>query len=87
MEEAKKREREEREYKQQELHGPEPFNPAQIKTNLKYQYPFLGKDEFYTHSFLLSEDPYDSTKDERLRAKWIDEAKQLFGEFKPQGIS
>jgi hypothetical protein len=34
----------------------------------------------------LSEDPYDSTKDERLRAKWIEEAQMLFGEFKPQGL-
>jgi hypothetical protein len=54
-----------------------------IKANSKYQYPFLAKDEKYTYSFLLQEDPYDSTKDERLRAKWIEEARQLFGEFKP----
>lgn len=58
-----------------------------MKPTAKYQYPFLGKDEVYTHTFLLQEDPYDSTKDERLRAKWIDEARQLFGEFRPQGLT
>jgi hypothetical protein len=46
-----------------------------VKTNYKYEYPFLGKDEKYTYAFLLQEDPYDSTKDERLRAKWIEEAR------------
>jgi hypothetical protein len=51
----------------------------------KYEYPFLGKDEVYTYAFLLQEDPYDSTKDERLRAKWIEEARMLYGDFKPPG--
>ena len=61
--------------KQQWLHGDAPFNPAQIKPTAKHSYPFLGLDEVYTYSFLLQDDPYDSTKDERLRAKWIDEAR------------
>ena len=61
------------------------FNPAKVKKNVKHQYPFLGKDEQYTYSFLLADDPYDATKDEILRAKWMDEAKQLFGDFKPSG--
>ena len=69
------------------MHGNTLFNPAQVKANYKYEYPFLGKDEQYTYQFLLQEDPYDSTKDERLRAKWIEEARQLFGEFKPQGLT
>ena len=30
-------------------------------------------------------DPYEATKDEKLRAKWIEEAKLLYGEFKPSG--
>jgi hypothetical protein len=34
--EAKKKEREEKQYKQQAIHGGEVFNPAQIKTNNKY---------------------------------------------------
>lgn len=58
-----------------------------IKPAQKFEYPFLGRDEVYTYSFLLAEDPYDSTKDERLRAKWIQEAQMLFGEFKPQGLN
>ena len=67
------------------IHGDVPFNPAQVKATNKYEYPFLEKDEQYTYSFLLQEDPYDSTKDEKLRAKWIEEAKLLYGEFKPSG--
>ena len=57
------------------MHGNALFNPAQVKANYKYEYPVLGKDEQYTYQFLLQEDPYDSTKDERLRAKWIEEAR------------
>ena len=30
-------------------------------------------------------DPYEATRDEKLRAKWIEEAKLLYGEFKPSG--
>ncbi len=66
-----------------QIHHNQQFNPAQVKATNKYEYPFLGKDEIYTYSFLLSEDPYDSTKDERLRAKWIEEARMLYGDFKP----
>jgi hypothetical protein len=45
----------------------------------------LGKDETYTYSFLLIDDPYDATKDEILRTKWMEEARMLFGDFKPSG--
>jgi hypothetical protein len=62
-----------------------PFNPAKIKRHLIHEYPFLGKDEQFTYSFLLGDDPYESTKDELLRAKWMDEARQLFGDFKHAG--
>ena len=34
---------------------------------------------------MLQDDPYDATKDEILRAKWMEEARQLFGDFKPTG--
>ena len=87
MQEAKRLDAGENRVKQHEVHGNAIFNRAMVRANYKYEYPFLGKDEKYTHSFLLQEDPYDSTKDERLRAKWIEEARQLFGEFKPQGLT
>lgn len=45
----------------------------------------IGKDEMTTFTFLSQDDPYDSTKDEILRNKWIEEAKMLYGEFKPSG--
>ena len=69
------------------MHGDVPFNPAQVKATNKYEYPFLAKDEQYTYTFLLQEDPYDSTKDEKLRAKWIEEARMLYGAFRPQGLA
>jgi len=56
-----------------------------VKRRSKYEYPFLGRDEQFTYSFLLQEDPYDATKDEILRAKWMEEAKMIFGDFKPIG--
>lgn len=74
VEEEKKRDRIEKKTKQTYLHKDQAFNTAQIKPTQKYEYPFLGRNEVYTHTFLLSDDPYDSTKDERLRAKWIEEA-------------
>lgn len=42
-------------------------------------------DEKFIYGFLCIGDPYEATKDERLRAKWIEEAKLLYGEFKPAG--
>eukprot|EP00347_Sterkiella_histriomuscorum_P017324 403349821 len=79
-----KKEHEERKQKQDNLHKV-PFNPAKIKRKIKHEYPFLARDESYTYSFLLQDDPYDATKDEILRTKWMDEARQLFGDFKPSG--
>lgn len=46
----------------------------------------MGKDEQYAYSFLAQEDPYDATKNEILRAKWMEEAKMLYGDFKPTGL-
>ena len=40
---------------------------------------------FTLHHFLCVGDPYEASIKERLRAKWFDEAKILFGKFKPSG--
>jgi hypothetical protein len=65
---------------------PMPFNASQNKKLLKHEYPFQdNKDEKFVYGFLCLDDPYEATKDERLRAKWIEEAKLLYGEFKPAG--
>lgn len=53
----------------------------------KFEYPFLAKDEVHTYSFLSSEDPYQISTDDRLRAKWIEEARQLYGSFCPAGAT
>ena len=69
--------------------GPEDkpaFNPGQVKRLLKYEYPFGDdKDGKFVYGFLCMNDPYEATRDEKLRAKWIEEAKLLYGEFKPAG--
>ena len=63
-----------------------PFVVNQNKKKMKYEYAFLDdQDPGFVHSFLRLNDPYEATKDERLRSKWIEEAKLLYGEFKPTG--
>ena len=64
----------------------EPWNANMNKKLLKYEYPFQDKqNEKFVYGFLCQGDPYEATKDERLRAKWIEEANLLFGQFKPSG--
>jgi hypothetical protein len=71
--------------KEKQISGP--FNPAQVKRTFVYEYPFLGKDEKHTYSFLSQEDPYSISSDDRLKAKWVDEVKQLYGPFIPAGAT
>jgi len=33
----------------------------------------------------MAEDPYECATDDKLRARWIEEAKMLYGEFTPSG--
>jgi hypothetical protein len=61
------------------------FKPAPLKKVLKYEYPFLGLGESNTKNFLMAEDPYSVAKTDALRAHWIEEAKLLYGQFKPSG--
>jgi hypothetical protein len=42
---------------------------------MKYEYPFLGKNETSTRNFLMAEDPYSISKNDALRATWMEEAK------------
>lgn len=65
--------------------NPKPFDPAPLKKVMKYEYPFLGKGETSTKNFLMAEDPYSVGKTDALRAHWIEEAKMLYGHFKPSG--
>ena len=61
------------------------FNPSQVKPTLKYEYPFLGRNEVHTYTFLSANDPYEATINERMRARWIAESKILYGDFVPSG--
>ena len=71
--------------KQTQVHS-QPFVVNQNKRLHKYEFAFLDDmDPRFVHSFLRLNDPYEATKDERLRSKWIEEAKLLYGEFKPTG--
>ena len=57
--------------------------PASSKPKGKYENPFNENDKDYLFPFLKEEDPYEAAKDEVFRHKWIEESKNLFGEFKP----
>ncbi len=61
------------------------FNPAKLKKKEKFENPFAEEGEIYIYPFLGQDDPYDATRDEILRTKWVEDAKIMFGEFKPTG--
>jgi hypothetical protein len=42
-----------------------------------------GKQKDYVFPFLSIDDPYEATREEVLRAKWLAENKILSGDFKP----
>ena len=70
------------------MHGENnPFNPATVKKNLKYDYPFLGRNEASTYAFLSAGDPYEVVREEKMRSRWIEEAKLLYGDFVPGGVN
>ena len=74
-----------KELMQRTLHNDMPFRPTQAKKSLKYEFPFLRDGEIATRDFLMAEDPYAATLDERLRARWFEESKILYGSFTPAG--
>ena len=51
----------------------------------KYQDCFIDDNQLknYVFPFLSVDDPYEATKEEILRAKWLEENKILHGQFKP----
>lgn len=79
-------EKKRREEKVFEVHE-QSFNPAQVKRTLAYDYPFLGKNETSTYSFLNAGDPYEVVREEKMRARWVEEAKVLYGDFVPGGAN
>ena len=81
-------ERKDNDVKIKALHK-EAFNPATNKIAGRYENPFLinSVTEPHTYSFLSQDDPYDIAKDDILRNKWIEEAKMIYGEFKPGGLT
>jgi hypothetical protein len=59
------------------------FKPTSNKVKGKHENPFKEGDNDYLFPFLREDDPYEAAKDEVLRHKWIEESKNLYGEFKP----
>lgn len=80
---AQKKDKQESKEKQKALHGGKDFYPVAPHPKGKYENPFNEKDKDYLFPFLSEEDPYEAAKDEVLRHKWIEESKNLYGEFKP----
>ena len=80
---TEKKQREDRVLEVHDLH----FNPAKVKRTLKYDYPFVGRGEKSTYSFLAAGDPYEVVKEEKMRARWVEEAKLLYGDFVPAGAT
>lgn len=81
--EAQRKEKTDQKEKQKQLHGDKDFYPVGAKPKGKYENPFNESDKEYLYPFLSEEDPYEAAKDEVLRHKWIEESKNLYGEFKP----
>lgn len=81
--EQQKKDKAEKKKKQKDVHGDKEFLPAIPKPKGKYENPFNAEDKEYLFPFLNEEDPYEAAKDEVLRYKWIEESKNLYGEFKP----
>lgn len=69
--------------KQKKLHGGKDFYPTHPKPKGKYENPFDEGDKEYLFPFLSEDDPYEAAKDEVFRHKWIEESKNLYGDFKP----
>lgn len=64
------------------VHGKEAaFKPTDMKYRHKFESGFTEEDPVYP--FLSEEDPYEATKDEVYRTKWIEDSKILYGEFAP----
>lgn len=61
-----------------------PFVAAHDKVTTKYENPFNeGNKETIFPLFKDTDDPYEASQDELLRAKWIKDNRVLHGDFKP----
>lgn len=51
----------------------------------KYHDCFIAEEsqKDYVMPFFVQDDPYEASKEELLRAKWLSEAKVLCGDFRP----
>ena len=75
----------ERRVKQEEVHGTYSYvSTSKIPLQLKHVSPFDASSGSHPMtSFLYSDDPYESTKLEVMKYRWIEDSKILYGNFKP----
>jgi len=50
---------------------------------VKHEEGFQAAGPDYVAPFITLDDPYEASKEEVLRAKWLSENKILHGDFKP----
>ena len=81
---AKQLEVKERKLKQQEISKDE-FMAGADKHIWKYHDCFLSEEQrkSYVLPYFVSDDPYEATEEELMRAKWLHENKIMSGEFRP----
>lgn len=71
---------------QQKLVADKPFVLGMNQFKYKYTDCFApqnGPQKDYVYPFLSIDDPYEATREDVLRAKWLAENKILYGDFKP----
>jgi hypothetical protein len=66
------------------VHGQTVFKSHPKKEAIpKHVSPFAVNDLTVNQDYFADEDPYESTKFEMLKAKWLHDSRILYGEFKP----
>lgn len=71
---TQRRERDDKSKIIERLHGKEKFIAGRANAPLKHEGQFGKKDE-HVYPFFIEQDPYESTIEEVLKNKWMDEAK------------
>jgi len=62
---------------------PHPLKVGTYKPPPKHQSLFSSKTDEMSQFFSSNDDPYEASKYEVLRAKWLADSKILYGDFKP----
>ena len=71
--------------KQEAIHSEKDFLAFSDKKTWKYHDCFLSDEQKknYVLPYFVSDDPYEASEEEMLRAKWLHENKIMSGDFRP----